>query len=47
MLLGLGLFMVMGISVYLKLWTMDYRFSADDTQLIRFFLIDILILLYL
>lgn len=34
-LIGLGLAMVMGISVYLKLWTMDYRFSSDDTQLIR------------
>lgn len=34
-LIGLGLVMLMGISVYLRLWTIDYRISSEDTDLIR------------
>ncbi|MCD7462465.1 hypothetical protein HAX54_048604 [Datura stramonium] len=33
--LGLGLFMVMGLAVYLRLWTLDYHFSASETELLR------------
>ncbi|KAJ4979305.1 hypothetical protein NE237_010085 [Protea cynaroides] len=32
---GLVLIMVLGIAVYLKLWALDSRFSADDRELIR------------
>ncbi|XP_009631615.1 uncharacterized protein [Nicotiana tomentosiformis] len=34
-LVGLGLVMVMGLAVYLRLWTIDYRFSANETELLR------------
>lgn len=33
--IGLGVVMLMGISVYLRLWTIDYRISSEDTDLIR------------
>ncbi|KAL1822683.1 hypothetical protein ACET3Z_009461 [Daucus carota] len=33
--IGLGIVMLMGISVYLRLWTIDYRISSEDTDLIR------------
>ena len=35
MIIGLGIVMLMGISVYLRLWTIDYRISSEDTDLIR------------
>ncbi|XP_019223987.1 PREDICTED: uncharacterized protein LOC109205702 isoform X1 [Nicotiana attenuata] len=34
-LVGLGLVMIMGLAVYLRLWTIDYRFSANETELLR------------
>ncbi|KAF3442823.1 hypothetical protein FNV43_RR16741 [Rhamnella rubrinervis] len=34
-LLGLALVMILGIAVYLRLWTIDYTVSADDTELLR------------
>lgn len=33
---GLALVMMLGIAVYLRLWTIDYTVSADDTELLRF-----------
>lgn len=33
--IGIGIVMLMGISVYLRLWTIDYRISSEDTDLIR------------
>ncbi|KAH0635552.1 hypothetical protein KY289_035467 [Solanum tuberosum] len=33
--LGLGLVMVMGLAVYLRLWTIDYNFSSSETELLR------------
>ncbi|XP_060201559.1 uncharacterized protein LOC132630053 isoform X2 [Lycium barbarum] len=33
--LGLGLVMVMGLAVYLRLWTIDYKFSSTETELLR------------
>ncbi|KAK4353304.1 hypothetical protein RND71_028822 [Anisodus tanguticus] len=35
MLVGLGVVMVMGLAVYLRLWTIDYNFSSTETQLLR------------
>ncbi|KAL5742928.1 hypothetical protein ACOSP7_029660 [Xanthoceras sorbifolium] len=34
-LVGLAVAMVMGIGVYLRLWTLDYSVSSDDTELLR------------
>ncbi|KFK36608.1 hypothetical protein AALP_AA4G145700 [Arabis alpina] len=34
-LVGLILALVLGIAVYLKLWTIDYTLSSDDTELLR------------
>ncbi|KAG8376565.1 hypothetical protein BUALT_Bualt09G0076600 [Buddleja alternifolia] len=34
-LIALGLIMFMGTAVYLRLWTIDYRISSNDTELIR------------
>lgn len=34
--LGLGLVMVMGLAVYLRLWTIDYNFSSNETELLRY-----------
>ncbi|KAL8040444.1 hypothetical protein ABFX02_10G098000 [Erythranthe guttata] len=31
----LGLVMLMGIGVYLRLWTIDYRISSSDSELLR------------
>ncbi|KAL7095845.1 hypothetical protein ACP275_10G048000 [Erythranthe tilingii] len=33
--LFLGLVMLMGIGVYLRLWTIDYRISSSDSELLR------------
>ncbi|KMT06291.1 hypothetical protein BVRB_7g162140 [Beta vulgaris subsp. vulgaris] len=33
--LGLAIVMMLGIVVYFRLWIIDYRISADDTELIR------------
>ncbi|KAF3652767.1 hypothetical protein BC332_23056 [Capsicum chinense] len=35
MFLVLGLVMVMGLAVYLRLWTIDYHFSSTETELLR------------
>ncbi|CAH9062920.1 unnamed protein product [Cuscuta epithymum] len=34
-LIGLGMSMTIGLVVYLRLWTIDYRISSDETELIR------------
>ncbi|GER45490.1 basic-leucine zipper transcription factor family protein [Striga asiatica] len=34
-LIGLGFVMLLGIAVYLRLWTIDYRISSNDTELLR------------
>ncbi|KAK6140229.1 hypothetical protein DH2020_026027 [Rehmannia glutinosa] len=34
-LIALGLVMFMGIAVYLRLWTIDYRISSNDSELLR------------
>ncbi|CAI9778989.1 unnamed protein product [Fraxinus pennsylvanica] len=34
-LITLGLVMLMGIAVYLRLWTIDYRISSSETELLR------------
>ncbi|KAJ0088708.1 hypothetical protein Patl1_32099 [Pistacia atlantica] len=34
-LLGLFLVMVMGIAIYLRLWTIDYSVSSSDNELLR------------
>ncbi|KAK4419207.1 hypothetical protein Salat_2333500 [Sesamum alatum] len=33
--IALGLAMLMGIAVYFRLWTIDYRVSSNDTELLR------------
>ncbi|VFQ78938.1 unnamed protein product [Cuscuta campestris] len=33
--IGLGMSMAIGLAVYLRLWTIDYRISSDETELIR------------
>ncbi|CAN4117067.1 unnamed protein product [Withania somnifera] len=33
--MGLGLIMVMGLAVYLRLWTIDYNISSSETELLR------------
>ncbi|XP_020553678.1 uncharacterized protein LOC105174294 isoform X2 [Sesamum indicum] len=33
--IALGLVMLMGIAVYFRLWTIDYRVSSNDTELLR------------
>ncbi|KAL3717301.1 hypothetical protein ACJRO7_008820 [Eucalyptus globulus] len=33
--LGLAVALALGVAVYLRLWTIDYSFSADDAELIR------------
>lgn len=35
-LIGLGLAMAMGLAIYLRLWTIDYRITSDETELIRY-----------
>ncbi|XP_044473340.1 uncharacterized protein LOC123201840 isoform X2 [Mangifera indica] len=35
MLVGLFVVMVMGIALYLKLWTLDYSVSSADNELLR------------
>lgn len=35
-LVGLVLALVLGIAVYLRLWTIDYTLSSDDTERLRF-----------
>ncbi|CAN0881238.1 hypothetical protein LINGRAHAP2_LOCUS14127 [Linum grandiflorum] len=34
-LVGLVVAMILGTAVYLRLWTIDYAISSDDTELIR------------
>ncbi|CAA0836500.1 Unknown protein [Striga hermonthica] len=34
-LIALGFVMLLGIAVYLRLWTIDYRISSNDTELLR------------
>ncbi|KAK0584025.1 hypothetical protein LWI29_006622 [Acer saccharum] len=34
-LVGLAVAMVMGIGIYLRLWTLDYSVSSVDTELLR------------
>lgn len=34
--LGIGLVMVMGLAMYLRLWTIDYHFSSSETELLRY-----------
>ncbi|KAL2487456.1 hypothetical protein Adt_32212 [Abeliophyllum distichum] len=34
-LIALGLVMLMGVAVYLRLWTIDYRISSSETELLR------------
>ncbi|KAI3472071.1 hypothetical protein Pfo_028759 [Paulownia fortunei] len=34
-LIALGLVMLMGIAVYCRLWTIDYRISSNDSELLR------------
>ncbi|KAL8516635.1 hypothetical protein ACS0TY_015047 [Phlomoides rotata] len=34
-LIALGLVMFLGIAVYLRLWTIDYRISSNDSDLLR------------
>ncbi|KAM7526214.1 hypothetical protein LguiA_016116 [Lonicera macranthoides] len=34
-LVGLAVLMLLGIAVYSRLWTIDYRLSSDETQLLR------------
>nr|GMC48761.1 Rho-associated protein kinase [Ipomoea batatas] len=34
-LIGLGLAMLMGLAIYMRLWTIQYRISTDETELIR------------
>lgn len=33
--LGLAVALALGVAVYLRLWTIDYSFSAGDAELIR------------
>lgn len=35
-LVGLILALVLGVAVYLRLWTIDYTLSSDDTERLRF-----------
>ncbi len=35
--MGLAVAMFLGIAVYLRLWTIDYSFSSDDSEILRFF----------
>lgn len=35
-LVGLALALVLGVAVYLRLWTIDYTLSSDDTERLRF-----------
>lgn len=35
-LVGLVLALVLGVAVYLRLWTIDYTLSSDDTERLRF-----------
>ncbi|KAK2972129.1 hypothetical protein RJ640_007190 [Escallonia rubra] len=34
-LVGLALVMLLGLAVYFRLWTIDYRISSDEAELIR------------
>ncbi|CAN6814366.1 unnamed protein product [Brassica oleracea] len=34
-LVGLALALVLGVAVYLRLWTIDYTLSSDDTERLR------------
>lgn len=36
-LVGLAVAMFLGVAVYLRLWTIDYSFSSDDSEILRFF----------
>lgn len=33
--MGLAVAMFLGIAVYLRLWTIDYSFSSDDSEILR------------
>ena len=39
--MGLAVAMFLGIAVYLRLWTIDYSFSSDDSEILRFFFFNI------
>ncbi|XP_065618364.1 uncharacterized protein LOC112036572 isoform X2 [Quercus suber] len=34
-LVGLAVAMFLGVAVYLRLWTIDYSFSSDDSEILR------------
>ncbi|KAJ0262205.1 Acyl-CoA-binding domain protein [Hirschfeldia incana] len=36
-LVGLALALILGVAVYLRLWTIDYTLSSDDTERLRQF----------
>ncbi|KAL7612327.1 uncharacterized protein LOC111916387 [Lactuca sativa] len=35
LLIGVVIVMVLGLAVYMKLWTIDYQISSNETELIR------------
>lgn len=43
-LVGLGFLMFMGIAVYFRLWAIHYNISSEDTDLLRFLLLLLLLL---
>ncbi|KAM7263374.1 hypothetical protein ACFE04_001057 [Oxalis oulophora] len=34
-LVGLGLFLILGFAIYFRLWTVDYSISSDEADLLR------------
>ncbi|XP_018512999.1 uncharacterized protein LOC103857665 isoform X1 [Brassica rapa] len=38
-LVGLALALVLGVAVYLRLWTIDYTLSSDDTERLSLYLV--------
>ncbi|KAJ0771456.1 hypothetical protein HanPI659440_Chr07g0269341 [Helianthus annuus] len=36
LLIGVLIVMALGISVYLRLWTIDYQISSTETELLRY-----------
>lgn len=36
LLIGVVIVMVLGLAVYMKLWTIDYQISSNETELIRY-----------
>ncbi|KAH7867272.1 hypothetical protein Vadar_031166 [Vaccinium darrowii] len=35
LLIGLALFMLLGIAVYFRLWVLEYKISSDEAELLR------------